>query len=298
MWQGWGGADGALRYLHILQHLLEGVDEVLDLLILHSQSGDDLPQRLLPAGGAQRQCPPGSPLSSAPPRAPSAPQPHGTQRTHSNDWAVGGGGEGGHTGTAAVRPGRVGWDGGRWRGDGGGWDGGDGGAHSSQQPLPTPFPCSLNPFIPPTPALLLLPHTRPSFLTIFTPPPPPPALHPHPHPSTSIPIPPSLPSIPIPPFSLHPNSLHPSPTPSPSLPPPCPIPGPAPPGRPYRAAPAASRPRRHQQKGSGGVPTPPRPRGTPGSVVRPRGTLGCALLAGRGPRGMLGSVVRPRGVPG
>ena len=81
VWRGWGGADGALRYLHILQHLLEGVDEVLDLLILHSQSGDDLPQRLLPAGGAQRQCPPGSPLSSAPPRAPSAPQPHGTQRT-------------------------------------------------------------------------------------------------------------------------------------------------------------------------------------------------------------------------
>lgn len=49
-------------YLHVLQHLLEGVDEVLDLLILHGQRGDDLPQRLLP--------PPPAPSAPGPPPAP------------------------------------------------------------------------------------------------------------------------------------------------------------------------------------------------------------------------------------
>lgn len=35
-------------HLHVQQHLLEGVDKTLNLFILHSQCGDDLPQSLLP----------------------------------------------------------------------------------------------------------------------------------------------------------------------------------------------------------------------------------------------------------
>lgn len=37
-------------HLHVQQHLLEGVDETLNLFVLHSQRGDDLPQSLLPSG--------------------------------------------------------------------------------------------------------------------------------------------------------------------------------------------------------------------------------------------------------
>ena len=36
-----------VAYLQILQTLLETADEILDLLILQSQGGDDLPKRLL-----------------------------------------------------------------------------------------------------------------------------------------------------------------------------------------------------------------------------------------------------------
>lgn len=175
----------------------------------------------------------------------------------------------GHTSTAAVQPGRTG-----------------GGGRVEKLPAapahtfapPSLTPSSPSPSPPPIPPHLSLTSFIPSLL----------------HPSIPIPPSPSSPFIPTPPFSLHPNSLHPFPIP----PKPCPVPGPAPPGRPYRAAPTASRPCRHQQKGSGSVPAPPRPQSMLGSVVRLRGTLGCALLPEDGPRGMLGSVVRPRGVLG
>lgn len=253
-------------------------------------------------GGAHRQCPPGSPLSSATPTVPSAPhpRPHGTQHRHSNDLAAGagelpaGGGHGGGSHQHCCCAARQDW-------------GGRKGREAPSSPCPHLCPSIFNSFIPLPQPSSYSPPPVPHQLHPLSPP----SLHPHPsipifplHPHSSI-----LPSSQLPPSLPHPpqalSGTRPGPTWSPI------------PGRPHRlqALPAPTkgerfRPRSAPPAEHAGKRSPPsrhagmRPiagRRTAWHAGKCSAAAGCAGICSIGcgwARGMPGSVVRPRGVLG
>lgn len=83
--RGWGG----LAHLHIQEHLLKGVDEALNLLVLYGQRRDDLPKSLLPPWEAHTRARTHMHGRSAPPPGPAPPPGAPRHALHGSTGDVG-----------------------------------------------------------------------------------------------------------------------------------------------------------------------------------------------------------------